>query len=260
MKRNGFSLKSILIVDDNQDSLDLYSGLLRKHTSAHIMCTKYPSVAIKWANRHFFDIILIDVTMNYNGTQFGGLEVYKSLRGRYGASSLIVYSQFITDDLLRQYEYEFNFIEKTEDPKKFVLEALDEMHSLRKKQSCFVAMPFAAKYNHVFDVIKKGVSDSFYRCVRIDQQQFTQSIIEKIFTEIEHAKLIIFLATDQNPNAFYECGYSVALRKEVITLTDVFENLPFDIRDRSAISYGQDINKLTRTLNIKLSKLTHISS
>jgi hypothetical protein len=55
--------------------------------------------------------------------------------GRYGDSSLIVYSQFITDDLLRQYEYEFNFLEKGEYPVKFIEKALAMMHSLRKRQA-----------------------------------------------------------------------------------------------------------------------------
>ena len=112
MTENMFEFKSILLVDDNQDSLELYSELLKKKSGCAVMFTKYPSVAMKLANKHFFDIILIDVTINFNGTQFGGLEVYKNLKGRYGDSSLIVYSQFITDDLLKQYEYEFNFIEK----------------------------------------------------------------------------------------------------------------------------------------------------
>jgi CheY-like chemotaxis protein len=258
MSKNSFSLKSILIVDDNQESLDLYSGLLKKKSRANIMCTKYPNVAIKWADNYFFDIILIDVTINYNGTQFGGLEVYKVLKGRYGDSSLIVYSQFITEDLLKQYEYGINFIEKKEDPRKFIGEAIRLMNSLRKRQSCFLAMPFSSAYDHIFKAIKASVNDTFYRCIRIDHQQFTKSIIEKTFLEIERAKLVIFLATDQNPNAFYECGYAVALKKEVITLTDVYENLPFNIKVRTAISYGTNIKKLNASVRKKLTKLTHI--
>jgi len=260
MTKKKSSLKSILLVDDNHDSLDLYSDLLQKKGKVDVICTKYPSEAIKLANKYFFDIILIDVTMNYNGTQFGGLEVYKSLKGRYGDSSLIVYSQFITDDLLKQYEYAFNFIEKKEDPRKFIDETLRLMNSLRKRQSCFVAMPFTSAYDNIFTVIKKSVQDTSYRCIRIDQQAFTKSIIDKIFSEIEHAKLIIFLATDQNPNAFYECGYAVALNKEVITLTDIYENLPFDISHRNAIAYGKDFEKLKVSINKKLINLTHLRS
>lgn len=132
------------------------------------------------------------------------------------------------------------------------------MRSLRQRQSCFVAMPFLPKYNSIFREINKSVKINFYRCIRIDKEQFTQSIIAKVFSEIENAKLIIFLATDKNPNAFYECGYAVALNKEVITLSDVFENLPFDIRDRNAIAYGDNLNQIVQGINQKLTSLTRI--
>lgn len=107
-------LNSILLVDDDEDSLELYSHLLKERIKANIITTKYPGAALKLAHKHFFDLVLIDVTMNYNGTPFGGLELYKNLIGKYGDSSLIAYSQFITDDLLKQYEYNFIFFEKVQ--------------------------------------------------------------------------------------------------------------------------------------------------
>jgi CheY-like chemotaxis protein len=252
-------IKSILIVDDDEGALDLYSHLLNEQIKARIITTKFPSAALKLAHNHFFDLILIDVTMNYNGTPFGGLELYKGLLGRYGDSTLVAYSQFITDDLLRQYEYDFNFLERGTNPVKFIEKTAGLCESLRKKQSCFVAMPFSREYDLVFQSIKECIEHVHYRCVRVDRQHFTKSIIEQIFTEIANAKLIAFLATDQNPNAFYECGYSVALSKEVITLTDVFKNLPFDIRDRNAIAYGKDMRKLKRDLLNKLNNVTIMS-
>src|SRR5205085_11856308 len=168
MVRNSKSLNSILIIDDDDDSLELYAHLLMEKIKTHIQIAKYPSAALKIAHKHFFDIILIDVTMNYNGTPFGGLELYKSLLGRYGDSSLIAYSQFITDDLLRQYEYNFNFIEKGTNSVKFIDKSLELMLSLRNRQSCFVAMPFEKKYDQIFQSIKDCVERASYRCVRVD--------------------------------------------------------------------------------------------
>jgi nucleoside 2-deoxyribosyltransferase len=130
--------------------------------------------------------------------------------------------------------------------------------SMRQRQSCFIAMPFDQKYDPIFHSSKECVEQRDYRCVRVDQQHFTRSIVEQIFAEIRNAKLVLFLATDQNPNAFYECGYSVALSKEVITLTDVYENLPFDVRDRNAIAYSEDMGKLKDALLDKLTNLTII--
>jgi len=67
---------------------------------------------------------------------------------------------------------------------------------------------------------------------------------------------MVFLATDQNPNAFYECGYAVALNKEVVTVTDDYSNLPFDVRDRRAIQYGKDLSLLGKALDKMLLFLT----
>jgi hypothetical protein len=55
---------------------------------------------------------------------------------------------------------------------------------------------------------------------------------------------------------FDTLAYAVALKKEVITLTDRHENLPFDIRDRHAIAYASDIASARKQLAAKLDALT----
>lgn len=104
--------------------------------------------------------------------------------------------------------------------------------------------------------MKLPLESAGYKSVRVDQQHFTRSIVEKIFDQIHNAKLVVFVATNKNPNAFYECGYAVALEKEVVTLTDLHKNLPFDIRDRNAIAYGKSLARLTSELKTRLSSLT----
>ena len=175
--RSGKFINSILLVDDDEDSLDLYAHLLKERLSAEIVTTRYPSKALKLSNNHFFDLVIIDVTIDYNGTPFGGLELYKSLMGKYGDSSLIIYSQYITDDLLKQYDYDFNFIERGTNPIRFVDKLVGMMDTLRRKQSCFVAMPFHKSYIPIFRAIEMCVKRASYRCIRIDQQSFTKSIV-----------------------------------------------------------------------------------
>jgi CheY-like chemotaxis protein len=229
-------IQSILLVDDQQSSLDLYESLIQQKSEASVVTSMVPSVALKLAQKHFFNIILIDVTMNYNGTPFGGFELYKSLVGRYGDASLILYSHYVNEDLLGQFGY--NFFEKGDNDIEFAEKILGHCKALRKMQSCFVAMPFDRKYDPIYHAVKKCIEQPSYRCVRVDEHAFTKSIVEKVLEEIRNAKLVVFLATDKNPNAFFECGYAVALDKEIITLTYVYSHLPFDIRDRSAVAYG----------------------
>jgi hypothetical protein len=194
--------------------------------------------------------------MNYNGTPYGGFELYKNLVSRYGDASVLLYSQYINEDLLCQYGYSFNFIEKGTNPLNFVDKVLNNCDALRRRQSCFVAMPFDPKFDAVYEVIRGCIERTLYRSVRVDRQTFTKSIIDKIFEEIRAAKLVVFLAADRNPNAFYECGYAVALNKEIVTLTDTHASLPFDIRDRNAIAFGSSFDKLRDELTKRLGALT----
>jgi CheY-like chemotaxis protein len=249
-------IKSILLVDDCQDDLAMYKQLLNERIDAHIVTTNLPGHAEILAESHFFDMVIMDVTMSYKGTQFGGFELYKSLLGRYGHSSLMVYSQLINDELLKQYGYAFNFFEKGPNILRFVDRLVDRMVELRGRQFCFVAMPFDPRYDKIFSLIRKCLRASRYECLRVDQVEFTDSIVKKIFEEIRNCKFAIFVATDRNPNAFYECGYAVALNKEVITLTDEHRNLPFDIRDRHAIAYGSNLDKCGKVLTEKLHALS----
>lgn len=249
-------IKSVLLIDDDNDVLDMYSELLAETFKETIITSKYPTQAFTMARERLFDIAIIDVTIDYLGSPFGGLDLYKQLLPRYGKSSLISYSQYITDDLLKRYNYNFNFIEKSSNMINFCKTLVRRVSQLRKKQTCFIAMPFDKKYDEVFAVIKKCVLINSYECVRVDQQNFTKSIIDKVFEEISDSKVVIFLANDKNPNAFYECGYAVALGKEVLTITDHYSSLPFDIRDRNAIAYGGDLKKLAVELHRRLANLT----
>src|ERR1017187_2354177 len=119
-------------------------------------------------------------------------------------------------------------------------------------------MPFQKKYDGVFSAIEACISKAHYKCVRVDQRAFTKSIIDQVFLELTNSKLVVFLATDQNPNAFYECGYGVALDKEIVTITDAYKSLPFDIRDRNALAYGANMKGLKAKLTKRLLQLTSV--
>lgn len=253
------NLKSILLVDDEKDNLDMLSELMKRSNTANIVTCQFPSQAIILAERNVFDIILIDVTIDYLGTPFGGLDLYKLLLPRYGRNSLIAYSQFITDDLLKSYNYDFHFVEKGTNIVKFVEVINKKMQDIRKRQSCFVAMPFSNSYDNLFQEINKSIQNAQYQCLRIDTQVFTKSIIERIFSGIAESKVVVFVSNDRNPNAFYECGYADALNKEIVTITDYYTNLPFDIRDKNSIEYGNDLDKLKKQLTKRLIDLSIVN-
>ena len=245
-------IKNILLVDDDQAKLDLITNLLSQKVTAKITTSKYPSQAILLAQQSFYDLVILDVTMQYQDSPYGGFDLCKTLLNRYGKDSIIIYSQYVTDELLKKHNYPFNFIETGDNLIQFSDTLYSTMIELRNKQTCFVAMPFDKKFDDAFKVISSCIQDQNYRCVRVDKENFTQSIVEKIFNEIVNCKFVLFLATDKNPNTFYEAGYAVALGKEIVTITDYYHSLPFDIRDRNAIEYQDDLNKLKSTLTHKI--------
>jgi CheY-like chemotaxis protein len=252
-------LKSILILDDEQEPLDFLSLLLKQHVSGRIVPTRFPTQAIQLARDNCFEIVLLDVTFSFNGSQFGGLEVYKSLLDRYGDSSLVVYSHYITDELLQRYNMPFNFVEKPTDILHWIPHFVEDLTRYRGRQSCFVAMPFGRAFDALFEIIRGCVESAGYQCARIDRQVFTDSIVERIFREIRKAKLVVFVATGANANVFYEAGYAAALGKEIITVTDSHSVLPFDVRDRNAISYGSDPMALIGPLTNILGSITDVT-
>jgi CheY-like chemotaxis protein len=255
MKMN--QLKSILIVDDNHSDLEMYKDLLTKHTRARVISTKIPGHAEALAMKHLFDFVLMDVTMEYKGNQFGGLELYKALLSRYGDSSMLVYSQLINDELLKHYNYDFNFLEKGASSSKFIEDVVERMKALRKTQFCFVAMPFNRQYDLVYETIHKSVRHAGYECIRLDLQQFNASIMSELLRRLRSCKFVIFVSAGQSANVFFGVGYAVALEKEVLTVTDKLDNLPFDVRDRNAIAYGSDPKSC---LNALVKKVKHLST
>jgi len=245
----------VLFIDDEDGQLKLYSHLLSQQLTSRIQTTRFPTEALVLAGRKLFDAVVIDVTIDYNGSPFGGLELYKQLVGRYGTDSLIVYSKFITEELLKRYNYPFNFIETGDDAVGFARELARRIVELRKHQRCFVAMPFGKEHEPIWRVVSKAIKLASFEPLRIDRADFNTSITEHIFRELREAKLVIFVTAAQNPNVFYEAGFSHALGKEIITITDDYSKLPFDVRDRNAIAYGGNLKKLEKLLVSKLRRL-----
>lgn len=247
--------RRILFVDDEEGQLKLYSTLLSNELPWNIQITKFPTEALALAGKRLYDVIVIDVTMDYNGSPFGGLELYRQLSSRYGSDSLVVYSKFITEDLLKRYNYPFNFIEIGDDPVAFAERLARRVTDLRKRQRCFVAMPFGKEFTPVWRSIHRAVRRALFEPVRIDKKRFNSSIIDEIVRDIRDAKVVLFVATSMNPNVFYEVGFAHALSKEIVTITDKYSSLPFDVRDLNAIAYGEDLERFEKRLAVKLSDL-----
>ena len=93
-------------------------------------------------------------------------------------------------------------------------------------------------------VLNPHVAEAGGYCERIDEQIFEESILERIYTQISKADIIVADMTGRNPNVFYEVGYAHALDKRVLLLTQNTDDIPFDLKHYPHIVYGGKITEL----------------
>ena len=106
------------------------------------------------------------------------------------------------------------------------------------KLFAFVLMPFKPEFRDVYESgIKPACEAVGVYCDRIDDQKFDETILERIYNQIQAAHLIVADMTGCNPNVFYEVGYAHALHKRVILLTKDINDIPFDLRHHRHIEY-----------------------
>jgi hypothetical protein len=109
----------------------------------------------------------------------------------------------------------------------------------------FVLMPFDKKFEDVYKLaIKPACEKAGAYAERVDDQIFQESILQRIYSQIAKADIIIADMTGRNPNVFYETGYAHALGKQVILLTNKTEDIPFDLKHYYHIIYEESISNL----------------
>lgn len=113
------------------------------------------------------------------------------------------------------------------------------------KLFAFVLMPFGTDFDDVYKVGIKEVAASLdVVAERVDEQSFSETILERIYRQIEAADFIIADMTGRNPNVFYEVGYAHAKKRPVILITKDENDIPFDLRHHRHLIYGNKITDL----------------
>ncbi|MDX2135271.1 MAG: hypothetical protein SFV52_10800 [Saprospiraceae bacterium] len=121
----------------------------------------------------------------------------------------------------------------------------------RERPKIFVVMQFSKEYDELFEeVIKPVVEKMGYDCIRGDMFYKSQPILSDIIQSIIDSEAIIAEITPDNPNVFYEIGYSHAIDKPTILLCDKERGkIPFDISGFRTLFYENTIPGKTRIEN-----------
>jgi len=124
---------------------------------------------------------------------------------------------------------------------------------MTKKPYVFVLMPFAEKWKEFYEKGIKGTCEKAgCRCERVDEQSFSQPILEHIYKQIRKADVIVAELSENNTNVFYEVGYAHANHKTVILLAQEKKQIPFDLQFYQFVIYNSDLDNLQQQLTKKL--------
>ena len=118
-------------------------------------------------------------------------------------------------------------------------------------------MPFSSEFD---DTYKLGIKETAIKCdvkaERLDEQLFGEGMLDRIYRQIDVADFIIADLSGRNANVFYELGYAHANEKICILLTKDASDIPFDLKHKRHIVYGDSITYLKKELgkNIEWAK------
>lgn len=114
----------------------------------------------------------------------------------------------------------------------------------------FVLMPFDKSFDDIYKLgIQAAAEDAGIVAERVDEQIYSEGILERIYRQIKNADFIIADMTGRNPNVFYEVGYAHAHEKPCTLLTQSANDIPFDLLHHRHIVYESSIKTLKEKLS-----------
>lgn len=136
-----------------------------------------------------------------------------------------------------------------------------EVPPITKRNQIFVAMMFSDETNDIYqNCYKKVIQSLNYACMRIDEKDFTGSIISEITSEISDSVAIIADLTGNRGGVYYEAGVARGLQlcnhpiKLLLTCKQDFfnkEKVHFDVSGDNILLYN-DTSDLIEKLNKRL--------
>lgn len=113
----------------------------------------------------------------------------------------------------------------------------DLIASLPNHNHVFAVMMFGdAEMDSAYELAIKPVAEDFgFNVTRIDQIGDSEGISPQILQHIEGSAIVLCDLTGERPNVYFETGYALALRKEIILTAKAGAIVHFDLRDRRTI-------------------------
>lgn len=124
---------------------------------------------------------------------------------------------------------------------------------MTEKPFALVLMPFSTDFDDIYRLgIREVAKELDVVAERVDEQFYSETMIERIYRQIDAADFIIADMTGKNPNVFYEVGYAHAKGKLCTLLTQDTADIPFDLKHHRHLVYGGKISRLRELLSPEL--------
>jgi nucleoside 2-deoxyribosyltransferase len=107
---------------------------------------------------------------------------------------------------------------------------------------CFVIMPFADEFNHIWEAIQEvGTKECHLTVNRADSHTKQSDLIGNVFSHLNDCDLVVIDITGSNLKVIFEFGYAVAQNKYIIPITQgKVRDLPSDLRAYLFLTYHND--------------------
>lgn len=103
---------------------------------------------------------------------------------------------------------------------------------------CFVLMPIREPFNVYYErIYVPAIRDAGLEPRRIDEVFRAGVIIKDIWEYTVGAEVLLAELTGRNPNVFYELGLAHAIAKPVVLVTQILDDVPFDLKHLRHILY-----------------------
>lgn len=114
-------------------------------------------------------------------------------------------------------------------------------------------MPFTADFDDIYKLgIQAACAEADVLAERVDEQTYSETILERIYRQIQVCDFVIADMSGRNPNVFYEVGYTHARGKLCTLLTQSADDIPFDLKHHRHIVYNGSIQNLKIKLATEL--------
>lgn len=123
---------------------------------------------------------------------------------------------------------------------------------------CFVMQPFDdgpfdKRYD---DVFFPAIRDAGFDAYRVDRDPSVSIPIDEIEAGIRRSELCLAEITTDNPNVWFELGYAIGFKKEVVLVCsdERKTKFPFDVQHRNIIRYKTESTQDYQQLREKIAK------